>query len=97
MSLELFKESQSQPHYDNKLGTVTPEDTSANFNVHTTVDSEHCHKLYSALNSTLETAMEELSYSADRIDYVFGIQCSMCTGIEAHAASVGTGRTWKCD
>lgn len=87
----------SRPHYDNKLGTVILEDTSANFIVHTTVDSEHCHKLCSVLDAALETAIEELSYSADRIDYVYGVQCSMCTGKEAHAAQVGTGTTWRCD
>ena len=86
-----------QPHYDNKLGTVILEDTSASFIVRTTVNPEHCHKLYSVVNSALETAIEELSYSADRIDYVFGIQCTMCTGDESHAAPVGTGRTWRCD
>ena len=87
----------SQSHYDNTLGTVILEDTSDSFIIRTTVDRKYCHELCNVLNSVLETAIEDLSYNADRIDFVFGVQCTMCTGKKAHFASIGPDNTWRCD
>lgn len=89
--------SNVKAHFDNTVGTVIFEDASSHFVIQTTCDRKYCYQLYTMLSSALENAIEDLSYDADRIDYVVGVQCTTCTGTEAHVASIGPDNKWRCE
>lgn len=97
IEFQIICTSNVKSHFDNSIGTVVFEDTSSHFVIQTTCDRNKCYQLCTMLLSALENAIEDLSYDANRIDYVVGVQCTTCTGTEAHVASIGPDNKWRCD
>lgn len=85
-------------HFDSRIGTVLLMDTSTHFVIQTTCSPQYCFELSSMFERALEKSLNDLSYDAVRIDYVFGVQCTSCTDEETrHVSSIGPDNKWKCD